>query len=64
MFYCQNLVNVNSMSDLVYITVGPGEFKFNFIQNSFPYNLQLELLNPGKMNLEDISTTNFDINLI
>ena len=64
MFYALNIVNINLMSELVYITCSSNSLIFNFIQNSFDYKLQVELLNPGKMLFEDITTKNFDINLI
>jgi hypothetical protein len=65
MFYIQNLKNVNSAANSLFISVNAttGDFAFN-INTTMIANLQLELYNNGKLPIQYISSKNFDINFI
>lgn len=74
MFYSSNYMNTG-LSELLTIKCNYNEtnnnyvfkFEFNKFNNNFTipiiYSIQVELLNPGKLNKSDISTINFTNNI-
>ena len=63
-FYLLNLVSVNNASNYITIHNTNNNFVFEINPNTNIINFQIELQNNGKLPMQYISSTNFDINFI